>query len=75
MNQKGISPLLLMMIITDMLVMLKVIQLLLLTSENRFISACGVETGTSKLLRILTDVMPLSGKKLVNTTVICIICG
>ena len=62
MNQKEIYPLSLMRMISDMHVMLRVILLLSLTWENIPSSVCGVVTGTSRLQKILTVRMLLSGK-------------
>ena len=62
MNQKEISPLSLMRKITDMHVMLKAILLLSLTSGNILSSVCGVAIGTSRLQKILTAGILLSGK-------------
>ena len=62
MNQKEISPLSLMRMISDMHVMLRAILLLSLSWENIPNSVCGVVTGTSRLQKILTVRMLSSGK-------------
>ena len=61
MNQKGISPLFLMMEITASFEMLKGRQLLSFTQEIMFISDIGVGTGTSRAQKLLMALTPLSG--------------